>query len=314
MDFQYVLPEDRKRYSEHTWTYIMRIFQMTQKPAHLYHYTTAHGLIQIIESGSFWTMQIANVNDAREILHSIELFLQAVLRHRSTAQLSTEAVFLFDKMEEGLRKSQIDTLGVFVACFSTAYDDLNQWRAYSGGEGGYALQLNFGQLGREALSRHNALLVPVIYDPATKAQLLDDLVVNTERFFLEGIKAGRAPTTEAWAGEFIQAWSDSLTYVAPLIKHESFRHEAEWRLVYPFRDKDHSRMKFSQPRFMLRRHLPLTFADQTGGYSPLPLSGVVVGPTPHPHLCQFGVNDLLISKGYDPAIRVTVSSIPYRVT
>jgi hypothetical protein len=166
----------------------------------------------------------------------------------------------------------------------------------------------------DGLHRHHSLLVPVVYDPNDKANLLDRLVLDTERFFLEGLVAGRAPSAEEWAKEFLSAWADALVSVAPLFKHESFHHEKEWRLIYHFRDGDHAKMQFSQPRFMLRRHMPLTFADEKNDYTPLPITSVMVGSTPHPDLCRIGVNDLLRSKGYDPSITATCSSIPYRVT
>jgi hypothetical protein len=58
---------------------------------------------------------------------------------------------------------------------------------------------------------------------------------------------------------------------------------------------------------MMTRHVPLHLKK------PLPITGVVVGPTRHPQLSKVAVGDLLKKFGYDPdVIKVSITEVPYR--
>jgi hypothetical protein len=111
----------------------------------LYHYTAGTGLIEIIKSGELWSTQVACLNDSSELLYPIE-FLQTKVRERLRSPVGAEIQFLLERIDAGLTEPKIATEGRFLACFSEDGDDLSQWRAYGGGEGGYAIEFDSEKL------------------------------------------------------------------------------------------------------------------------------------------------------------------------
>lgn len=93
-------------------------------------------------------------------------------------------------------------LGWFVACFTEYGDDLSQWRAYGGGEGGYSIEFDSAIL-RTMSQQQVAMLGQVEYDEAKQDAFFDDFLKQTVSFFLYGIDKQRAPTREQWANEFL---------------------------------------------------------------------------------------------------------------
>jgi len=69
------------------------------------------------------------MNDAKEILHAADEVRKRVIERRATNSDSKIAKLLV-KLDEGLAKPQIETMSLFVSCFSEKPDDLSQWRAY----------------------------------------------------------------------------------------------------------------------------------------------------------------------------------------
>ena len=48
------------------------------RPAVLYHYTTASGLLSMIKSGHLWATELRYMNDPREFLHGAEVILGVI--------------------------------------------------------------------------------------------------------------------------------------------------------------------------------------------------------------------------------------------
>ena len=60
---------------------------------------------------------------------------------------------ILTRLDEALSNPGVEIASVFVTCLSERRDDLSQWRAYSGGEGGYAIQFDLIKLrGRSWIS------------------------------------------------------------------------------------------------------------------------------------------------------------------
>jgi Protein of unknown function (DUF2971) len=200
---------------------------------------------------------------------------------------------------------------VFVVCFSEQRDHLSQWRAYSGGEGGYALQFDPLKLYEatfismpDGTTQPQMSLVQVEYDPLNHTTIFDDMLVWTENFFLGLEGKNKAPTVKAWTEEFCGYWLPRVVSFAPCIKSPSFRDEKEWRLIYHRRADDQKGMKFVQRQSMMSRHIPLRLKK------PLPLTEVLIGPCRQPRLSQVAAEDLLLQNGFDASVKFT--EVPYR--
>lgn len=151
------------------------------------------------------------------------------LKKRLAQPLSGEFEALLKKIIEKLDRTDSDSTGVFVACFSEQRDDLSQWRAYGGEGGGYTLKFETPLL-LNHLSNHKAYLAPVTYDAETKYYLMASILKWSESYLMHGIENNRAPTVDEWIEEFSDYWLQQLSYLAPLLKHEAFEKESEWRL------------------------------------------------------------------------------------
>ena len=221
---------------------------------------------------------------------------------------------ILTRLDEALSNPNIETSSVFVACFSEREDDLSQWRAYSGGEGGYSIQFDPIKLRESGFitapdgkTKPQTFLVRVEYDPMNHATMFDDILKWTEQFFLGLSGAAAAPTIDAWAEEFCRYWLYHLAFYAPCIKNPAYTDEKEWRLIYHFGPGDPAKIQFRQRQSMMKRHIPLRLKKL------LPITQVLVGPCRHPRLSQVAAGDLLLAGGYDPSIvKVEITDVPYR--
>lgn len=313
MGTKYLLPEGTEKYKEFIRHQFANLAVMRFPCPPIYHYTTGTNLIEIIRSGELWTTQIACLNDVKELLHAVDVLVDAI-SEREKQPLRDDFAALLGKMRELLTEPDPEAAGVFVACFSERNDDLSQWRAYGGPDGGYAIEFDIETL-LTLVAKRGGYLIPVTYDENAKDILMTEILSSSEIYFDEGIANERAPSTEEWVNEFAVYWLSQLAFLAPMIKHPSFKDEKEWRLIYYLREEDVSKMRFTERSSMMRRHLPLTFSTpDKNGNTPLPIKGITVGAKAYQKLTSFAVGDLLKSKGYAAdQVPVTLSDIPFRI-
>ncbi|MDQ6706607.1 MAG: DUF2971 domain-containing protein [Acidobacteriota bacterium] len=155
----------------------------------LWHYTTGEALLGIIESGSIYATQISCLNDSTELRYFFELFRNALFAIQERDRLaSEEGEFLstFLRQLDGSDRVNSDS-SWFVTCFSTARDDLSQWRAYCGGENGYAIGFDVSGL------LNKKIVTPVSYDVDEHRNTASQLAVATMQFFREGLDKTTQP-------------------------------------------------------------------------------------------------------------------------
>jgi hypothetical protein len=192
-----------------------------------------------------------------------------------------------------------------VACFSEKDDDLSQWRAYAGGEGGYTIKFDPDALSKKCVK--DVYILRVEYTLQEQTTLLDALLDEFERIYVKSEGANRASDQQEWAEECASFWMDAVYPFATVLKHPAFSGEKEWRLVYPPPEEE-SATQFRQRYSMMSRHVPIKFGDR------LPITGIRVGPCKHPNLSRSAVLDLLVSHGYDlSTCPVELTTVPYRV-
>jgi hypothetical protein len=158
-----------------------------------------------------------------------------------------------------------------------------------------------------------AILVPVLYGETEADYLIHDFLSCAEKFCLDDLTDHKDIAAEDWVADFSRYWMWACSFYAPMIKHEAFRDEREWRIIYHLKVEDFPRMKFLQRTSMMTRHLPLPLRAAGEMFKPLlPLMGVIVGPTSLVYQSQIAVNTLLRSRGYPTAISAGITSLPYR--
>ena len=134
-----VQPEDRTLYGQFANDIARKIGFMDEFPSVVWHYTSAAGMLGILESGSIFATQLACLNDQTELRYAMGYVRAALREMRPLWQNDPNAVFILDLLEKTREVDLVPESSLFVACFSRHADDLSQWRAYGGGENGYAL-------------------------------------------------------------------------------------------------------------------------------------------------------------------------------
>jgi hypothetical protein len=281
----------------------------------LWHYTSGSALIAIVDTGTIFATQLSGLNDTTELRYGSKLFQEALASLREKYnQDSTSLGFLDTAI--GYFKENIDfpaqnVVPHFVTCFSEVKDDLSQWRAYGGGENGYAI----GFKAKDLWGSPNSIVARMNYDSDLHRELARRAGEKALEFFLEGIKKSSPSDTTQWRREFLEAWDEAIVMVAPLVKDTAFANERECRIVKLYAADDLPNLRFIQKTSLMSRHLPIkpgTFPLQTETYR-LPIAEVMVGPCRHPEISRTSVDTLLRKKGYSSPL-VSISKVPFQMT
>ena len=96
------------------------------------------GLRGILESGRLWLTDILSLNDPSELNHGLSL--ATTILNGKAANGPPESKLFADDFGEVMRLGKLQRSGDYFICsFSSAGDDLGQWRAYADSGHGYAL-------------------------------------------------------------------------------------------------------------------------------------------------------------------------------
>jgi len=308
VEFEYVRQEDLEEYRRFCRHHLPAFSR--PMPGELWHYTTAQGLIGILESGKIWSTQVACLNDTLEQRYFGNLVHTTVkeMRARNTDPNLTELLRIADDV---LTLRDFSSAGHFVACFSEVEDDLGQWRGYGGGECGYAIGFRSDGILQSAGRREGAIVLPMNYNEHTHNSIVNHVVRMGMQYFLHGLQR-RVPDPNVWAEKFLEAFSIEMDIFACLIKHPKFASEAERRITTFLNPGEHMQLKFTQKRTLLARHLPLDLSLPTEDKPRLPITRIYIGPSPSQHVSRISVGDLLLKCGYE-GVTVELSKAPYRV-
>ncbi len=204
-----------------------------------------------------------------------------------------------------LAKREAVSSGAFVTCFSTAKDDLGQWRGYGGDNCAFAIEFDGRELLERISKRHQTTWLRVIYDSARHAQI----AAESLDYHVDNLKLLESQERiDAWIkdfGPFHQSLYDTLHAV---IKHPKFEAEKEYRLFTKLLVGEDARLKFAARRSMITRRLELDWSLD----GKLPIKSVMVGPAQSQEASRIAIGDLLKQKGYVD-VPVDLSDIPYRM-
>jgi hypothetical protein len=202
----------------------------------LWHYTSAAGIIGIIESKCLHATSLHCLNDNKEYEHALDIaghladqVLKRLPDDRFSETLSSRLSFI---------SSQKNFPYYFSCCFTEKENDLSQWRGYANGEGGFAIGFK-----RQALldwsGKNRAWWARCIYDNKTQWEIVQKLLnemhslhQHNEKFYTE---KGFSP--DEYTEAFIIRGLNDISGVLGMIKHPSFEAEKEYRILLPQPDK-----------------------------------------------------------------------------
>ena len=276
----------------HSWTARP---QLPSTP--LWHYTSSSSAISIIQSSKIYSTQVSCMNDFREIRHAQDLLVKAMIARRDSLATAGHERDLLDRCVIGLTNDQRPDSYWFVTSFSSVHDDLSQWRAYGGGEGGVALGLDPSALSQGNLCfPRSVFLAPVCYDADVHDMFAHKVVDETLKHFNRGLERRPGLDKDKWTASFLEAWAIHVGFLGPVIKSRSFRDENEWRLLYQLKDYDFGSLLFRQKGQIISRHLPLPIRWIHPDL--LPITHSLVGPSRFGQVSLVSLNTLLRNSGY----------------
>lgn len=276
----------------------------------LYHYTSQAGLLGILKSRQLWMTNILYLNDSTEFTHTIDL-VKTELNDRRKSLINNgglraivlngnyninekqlQALERLERILDGFN-TEVRTSS-FVFSLSEREDDLSQWRGYCPNTGGFCIQFN-DELSSIVNNKAGYKIEECKYDPEEKKKLVKSIFDDS----LFG--SNRSWTIEESVLKLIQ----KMVGIAPYLKDNSFKEEKEHRIVY--NTMNEREIMYREGKSMFIPYFEGEFVDNNGK---LPLSKIIVGPTPHKELSKISVRYLLETYGYD--IEIECSNIPYR--
>lgn len=276
----------------------------------LYHYTSIAGLKGIVEENGFWASDNRFMNDAEESWNGIRL-AREVLQHKAKRSRDPAFVEILRGVAELIAAPREH--GHLVTCFSTARDDLGQWRSYAAG--GVCLRLGEAREGETPLFvGPKQLPFAVIYEHRRKQVLLLSILRRFEREYA----LDRAAMPHDWPDDHDESYRIHLhsTILHHILgfKDPAFAHEAEARLVLSYEDADRydGGLRFRASPLGIIPYLRTgdrLAVKKKGGR--LPLREVIVGPSPYHELIAQSIEIFLRQSGYAETL-VIVSQVPYR--
>ena len=203
--------------------------------------------------------------------------------------------------------------------FSKKPDDLSQWRAYSNNGGGYCIEFDTNKI-TEIANKHKWGKAICIYNEKRQQKKLKPIIEkaitacnnirNVELFkkYNQAIQIDKlTPAEDKELNDIRMEFNLDLLKLAPKLKHETFREEAEVRM-YVFLEKSKNMLlKFRPGKTMLIPYLNFPIAQKG---EEMPIRSITIGPTNHPELSKKAVRDLLMANSME--CEVTLSEIPYR--
>jgi hypothetical protein len=272
-----------------------------QTPDCLYHYTSAEGLLGIIQSGELWATNVLYLNDASELFDANDV-LRSELESQPARLRDANAQYMQLTIPARMENVPIDH---FVVSFCENGDLLSQWRAYGAPGGGYSIGFHPSALqaaaNRDENTIHGGCTVrKVRYKQNQKEEMIRKRI-EILRAIVEPLSDQLVPESDEDFRRVNQLWAQAAASFHPalaLMKHAAFEEEREWRLV---------RTLWKKPVPTAKRPLRLRIVrDQLTPYVPvswaLPnkppraevrgIRDVCCGPSVNPDLKEKAVRDL----------------------
>jgi len=279
----------------------------------LFHYTDAGGLLGMIKSKSIWLSHINYQNDSKEFYHAVELINDLLKReYRGLDLWLSNADFNIEET-------------VYTFSLSKKKDLLSQWRGYCP-NGGYSISFNKDQI-ETMMQTYNLSVYKCLYDMDSKIELIKQEILGvTPEEYASSLEQNddnfdsMCKIDARWLARVprqLKLLKRQINKYAPIMKHESFSEEEEFRLVT---DRTYSRL-VGGPRdegldplpfpieFRERNNkiVPYVAAVMAEG-NPILIDEIVIGPNPDPELSKSACELLL--KGTKAWI--SNSNIPYK--
>ena len=156
----------------------------------LWHYTSGSSLVDIINSGEFWTTHLSCLNDGQEFIYAFKI-MREVLNLKSKEGYTPNVRKFHDFLASHFEKTPSTYSDLYVASLSEKDNDLSQWRAYGGnrGENGYCIGFDTAFLKTGPIHNMvNPFMGKVSYDENRHRQICRRMLDAVFKFFRFGVE------------------------------------------------------------------------------------------------------------------------------
>lgn len=284
-------------------------------PDSLFHYTSPHGLLGIMQSNRIWATNVRYMNDSTELSYTYSLAHEIIsgMRSKENSQI---VQYFFDCFGNYIKEDNLynDFFDVFAFCFCEKGDQLSQWREYSERGTGFSIGFDAPMITNEHIKRYsNYGLVKVIYDRPTQRTYLEYVIVSCMSELISLAKLAMTDQIPELVFEFCRALDAGISTYAAQYKDEAFHEENEWRIVYIRPSIDIiSEIKFKHSNRIIIPYveLDLTASEVSFGCR-LPITSIFQGPQSHPEIGKYSLSLLLKQLKFDDVV-IYKSSVPLR--
>ncbi len=264
----------------------------------LYHYTDLCGLNGIVTTNDLWLTHSRFSNDDEELTHGQNIVKETLEATRKAAKRAQ--VKYLDCLESILQEPVTD--GVYICCLCAKDNLLSQWRGYAANGTGVSIELNPKEF--EFLTGpdcHHGLLRlwKVFYNESQQRGIISKAIEFAWKHQAHLPDKKRA-----------QNAADAIQFFIPTFKNQDFEEENEWRLIFTPNPNAAVQPQFRTARNMLVPYYSL----QRLGWSPttpLPITGLCIGPSAHKALNVQSAQLLLKQRNYNN-VPVRFSKTPFR--
>lgn len=272
----------------------------------IFHYTTASGLLGILDSKEIWMTDIRYLNDTTEFTYFSDLTRNRFLELKKT-MTSDEQVAVGSALNQCYEL--LERTNIYLASFSEEEDSLPQWRGYCGSRG-YNIGFN-KDVFLETLKFPNTgdgeetFYLKVSYDVGA-ANSDAERIINS---CLAAFKVGQLNDLDSLRLIIPDFYKSALTH-----KHKAFKEEKEWRFV--------SIGEYYVPGI---RSTPIFFRESGGTLTPFIKASITnsetgltmansisIGPGHNIELQKSALTNLLKKHGIDTEIEIKESGAPFR--
>jgi hypothetical protein len=273
----------------------INLYNKKELPQTLYHYTSLHGLFEIIKTKSIWATDILYLNDASEFEFTKNIIISQLEKNPSDI-----AVLMINSFDEIFKY-----LTPHVCSFSERGDLLSQWRGYCPQGSGFSIGFDANKL-IENLKNNLFEISQCIYDHKEQEDIIDKLLKEMDDEFIRVPNLNDVTVKEALLMKFISAFF----IIAPRMKDESFIEESEWRFTLSLRisSKEGIEHTYREGKSMLIPYLIIPLWEDVRN---MPIKEIIIGPTQHKELAYRSLNNFIADSKVG-SIEIKYSKIPFR--
>lgn len=280
----------------------------------IFHYTSAQGLIGILNNKTLWATHYNYLNDQTEFNHAKKIILNTIEESENPLVIRYKEILI-----ECL--TQIYNIyAVYTCSFSEEKNLLSQWRAYCPFEGGFSIGFNLDELKKQSSN-----FFQCIYKYNEKTIEINKLIIQ----FCENIEnltqGKQLRFSEKWQKRFEQMkiipYSNSSEYntldleknhifiryelalLAARLKDESFYEEKEFRYIIISAINSIDDVKYRYSKNLIIPYLNLNFNNES-------ICELLIGPSINQNQNKHSIN--LLRESLNLNFDIECSKIPYR--